>query len=212
MSGVEGLLHGTLERSRELGFLGPGPVAAHIAHATAFGRAVEQFFGAIPGSVADLGSGGGVPALVLAARWHDTRVVLIETMKRRARFLRDAIVGFEWGDRVLVVEARAEDAAHDPELREAFDVITARSFAGPAATAEIAAGFLRVGGVLAVSEPPVSPDDRWPPDPLHHLGFGPAEIVSDRHGPAHFALIRKTRAADPLTPRRRSMPVRRPRW
>ena len=43
--------------------------------------------------------------------------------------------------------------------REHFEVVTARSFAGPAVTAEIAAGFVAVGGVLVVSEPP-DPDCR----------------------------------------------------
>ena len=49
---------------------------------------------------------------------------------------------------------RAEDWAHEPELRETFDLVTARSFARPAVTAEIACGFLKVGGLLVVSEPP----------------------------------------------------------
>ena len=51
---------------------------------------------------------------------------------------------------------RAEDAGRDPELREGFDLVTARSFARPAVTAEIGAGLVRPGGVMVVSEPPTS--------------------------------------------------------
>jgi 16S rRNA (guanine527-N7)-methyltransferase len=212
VSEVEGLLFGTLERAQGLGYVGPGPIDPHIEHASAFGRAIEQFLGLIPASVADLGSGGGLPALVLAARWPETRFALVEGMARRARFLRRAVAELQWNERVAVVEARGEDAAHDPQFRAAFAVVTARSFAGPAATAEIGTGFLPVGGVLAVSEPPTSRDDRWPAGPLLELGLAPPEIVGDPDATAHFALLRKIGPVNDDIPRLRALSTRRPRW
>ena len=56
--------------------------------------------------------------------------------------------------------------------------MTARSFASPAVTAEIAAGLVAVGRLLVVSEPPGS--DRRPlarGGALAGLGFGPAEVA-----------------------------------
>src|SRR6478735_807025 len=59
-----------LERSRALGFLGPGPVADHLRHAQVFAAALRSAPAPAPVDgvvrVLDLGSGGGLPGLVLA--------------------------------------------------------------------------------------------------------------------------------------------------
>ncbi|MGA8248875.1 MAG: 16S rRNA (guanine(527)-N(7))-methyltransferase RsmG [Nocardioides sp.] len=75
--------------------------------------------------VADLGSGAGLPGLVLALARPDLEVTLIEPMARRTAFLEEAcaLLG---ADRVTVVRGRAEDLAGAAEL---FDVVTARALA-----------------------------------------------------------------------------------
>src|SRR5690606_17211507 len=124
------------------------------------------------GRVLDLGSGGGVPGLVLAVRRPDLDVVLLDAMSRRCTFLEAAAAELGLAGRVRVVCERAEVAARDPELRGTFDVVVARSFAAPPVTAECAAGFLRVGGRLLVSEPPDhTGEERWPAAPLDELGL-----------------------------------------
>ena len=133
-------------------------------------------------------------------------------MARRASFLRETVDALGWTDRVDVVEARAEEVAHDPRYRESSGVVTARGFAGPAATAEIGTAFVRLGGLLVVSEPPVPDPTRWPDDELGELGLAPAERLSDPEEPAHFAVLRKTTVVDQRIPRRRALPTRRPRW
>src|SRR4051794_36896370 len=76
-----------LEESRRLGFLGPGPVDVHIAHALAFTAGRPEATRAV-----DLGSGGGVPGLVLAQlAWPQCRWVLVDSMVRRCAFLREAV-------------------------------------------------------------------------------------------------------------------------
>ena len=74
-------------------------------------------------------------------------------------------------------------------------------------TAEIGAGLVAVGGTLVVSEPPV-PADRWPEPELAELGFAGAEVVTARD--AHFACLRKVRAAGNNVPRRRGRAAKRP--
>ena len=67
--GPESSLVAILEESRALGFLGPGPVEGHLPHSLAFAAAVED----PPARAVDLGAGGGLPGLVLAALiWPDT--------------------------------------------------------------------------------------------------------------------------------------------
>ena len=67
-----------LDDARDAGFLGPGPVESHIEHAAGFGEIAEAALGRNPESFVDLGTGGGVPGLVLAARWSEARCVFIE--------------------------------------------------------------------------------------------------------------------------------------
>jgi hypothetical protein len=104
----------------------------------------------------DLGSGGGLPGLVLVSAWPTTDWCLLDANQRRTEFLQEAVDELGLAGRVTVRRGRAEDLAHDPSLRGTFDLVVARSFGKPAVTAECAAGFLAVGGSLVVSEPPAS--------------------------------------------------------
>ena len=92
-------------------------------------------------------------------------------------------------------------------MRAAFDLVVARSFGPPAVVAECAAPFLRVGGRLAVSEPPTG-EDRWPPAPLAELGL---EATERRDvGGAHVQLLRQTAPCPDRYPRRTGVPTKRP--
>ena len=107
-------LFAVLERSRSLGFLGPGPVSRHVAHAEAMGAAA----GRPDGPVLDLGAGGGVPGLVLALAWPGTSWTLLDASERRAGFLENAVLRLGLADRVSVLRARAEDAPRGLVERE----------------------------------------------------------------------------------------------
>jgi 16S rRNA (guanine527-N7)-methyltransferase len=202
-------LEPTFALARDLGFLGPGPVEPNIEHALGFVEVIEAEAGA-PRTVVDLGTGGGVPGLVLAACWLDAQVTLVESMSRRAAFLREAASACGWGSRVAVVQQRAEEAARNPEFRESADVATARSFAEPAVTAEIGAAFVRVGGILVVSEPPEPDATRWPEEPLRALSLGPARLVAAKA--AHFSVFSKLAPAPTNVPRPTGRPTKRPLW
>jgi 16S rRNA (guanine527-N7)-methyltransferase len=198
-----------LERARDLGFLGPGPVEAHIAHARGF-LAAETALRHPPRTLVDLGSGGGVPGLVLAAAWPESRVALVESGNRRVEHLRRAVDDLGWRDRVEILHERAETVARSPEYREQFEAVSARSFAAPAVTAEIAAGLVARAGVVVVSEPPEPDEARWPEGPLARLGFGPATPVEANFG--HFVVLFKQAAAPQEAPRASGRPAKRPLW
>lgn len=195
-----------LERARSLGVLGPAPVAAHIAHAEAFVRA----WGAVPPARAlDLGSGGGIPGLVLATRWPTTSVALVEASNRRAAFLQRAVVALGMEERVWVVHDRAEVVGRVPGLRGTFDVVCARAFGPPAVTAECGAPFLRVGGQLIVSEPPQLDPARWPPSGLARLGL---RLVEVREEGARVVVCVQEEPCPERYPRRVGVPRKRPLW
>jgi 16S rRNA (guanine527-N7)-methyltransferase len=194
-----------LARGQDLGFLGPGPVSRQVAH----GRALLAGLPA-GGRVLDLGSGGGLPGLVLATYRPELELTLLEARQRACRFLREVVAGLGFAG-VVVVEARAEEAARRPDLRETFDAVVARSFGPPAVTAECAVGFLRSGGRLVVSEPPDEgeSDSRWPTAGLEALGLGPA--VRGGEPGAAFVTLQKVRTDD-RWPRRVGIPAKRPGW
>jgi 16S rRNA (guanine527-N7)-methyltransferase len=75
-------------------------------------------------SVVDLGSGAGLPGLVLALARPDLAVTLLEPMARRVDFLVEAVAALAL-DTVTVVRGRAEDLAG----RERFAVVTSRALA-----------------------------------------------------------------------------------
>jgi 16S rRNA (guanine527-N7)-methyltransferase len=164
------------------------------------------------GRIVDLGSGGGVPSLVLALRYPGSRWLLVESQRRRAAFLVEAVEQLGLADRVDVREARAEEVARS-ERGEAT-VVTARSFGPPPVTAECAAPLLRVGGWLVVSEPPASGDEhrssmRWPSDGLALLGL---EVVARPPGDFRFVVLRSATPCPPAYPRRVGVPAKRPLW
>ncbi len=209
------LLEAALEGARRRGFVGPGPVRDHIDHARSMAAAVEAIEPALTTDPAaaylDLGSGAGLPGLYLATRWR-SRGALLDSNRRRCAFLRDAVAALDVADRVEVVEARAEVAARETRLRGSFTAVLARSFAGPAVTAECATGFLAPGGILAVSDPPLStPMDaaaRWDAEGLAGLGLEQLEVVT---GARAMALFRKVGESH-RWPRRDGLPAKRPLW
>ena len=136
--------------------------------------------------------------------------MLLEARERRCRFLREAVEELGLTDRVEVVEERAETAARRSDLREALDVVVARSFGPPAVTAECAVGFLRLGGHLVVSEPPAKAErPRWVESGLGTLGLGPPACCDGAGGT--FVRLEKVRL-DERWPRRVGLPAKRPCW
>lgn len=204
-----------LERARDLGFLGPGPVEEHQAHAHAFGAALGDALGdgGGPGArLLDLGSGGGVPGLVLACSTPMGAWTLLDSSVRRTSFLREATEALGLRARVTVLIGRAEAIGAEASHRQAYDGVTARGFGPPAVVAECAAPLLRPGGVLVVSEPPAGRAQaahRWPVGPLAMVGMAVEEQVV---GPPTFVVLRQVQPCPSIYPRRTGVPAKRPLW
>jgi 16S rRNA (guanine527-N7)-methyltransferase len=196
-----------LEESQRIGLLGPGPVSRQLDHARDLASAVGPF----AGKLLDLGSGGGLPGLVLFDLWSDASGVLLDAQRRRCDFLQRAIASLDLAARVEVRCGRAEVVAREAELRAGFDLVTARSFGPPAVTAECAVGFVRAGGALVVTEPPDSQvESRWDSGGLAELGFGAPEPL--REGATGAVRLRLPGAVDDRWPRRDGVPAKRPLW
>ena len=105
------------------GLIGPHEVPRlwerHLLNSAAVAELVPH-----PGSLVDLGSGAGLPGIVLALLLPDVAVTLLEPMLRRVRFLEECVhdLGLE---NTQVCRGRAEDLAG----QLAADVVTARAVA-----------------------------------------------------------------------------------
>jgi 16S rRNA (guanine527-N7)-methyltransferase len=202
-------LTGLLAEAQRRGFLGPGPVSGQLTHA----ERLADLIGASPASFLDLGSGSGLPGLVLASRWPAARGILLDSAARRCSWLIEALDLAGFAPRVEVRCGRAEVLARQPELREAFPLVVARSFGPPATTAECAVGFLAPGGALVVSEPPGdarAADQRWPVEGLADLGLSPPE--ARRTEDTGVVIMRRVGPMDDRWPRRTGVPGKRPLW
>ena len=92
-------------------------------------------------SVCDIGSGAGLPGLVMALRRPDLEVSLVEPLLRRTTFLEEAVEVLGTAN-VVVVRARAEELQGD----RAFDVVTSRAVAPMGRLSQWSLPLVRSGG------------------------------------------------------------------
>lgn len=168
-----------------------------------------------PSRAVDIGSGGGVPGIVLALARPDVAWTLVDSVGKKC----DAMGAFAdaLGLRaVTVVADRAESLGRDPEHRERYDLVTARACAALPVLAEYALPLCAVGGAVLAWKGGLSATD----DEVVRgaaaaaiLGGGPPSI-HETGVPAlrqhRLLLIRKERATPARYPRRPGEPARRP--
>ena len=105
----------------------------------------------------DVGTGAGFPAIPAAIARPDVRVTLLDSLNKRLTFL-NAVVQ-ELSLSCVSVHARAEDGGHKAELRESFDVATARAVAALPTLCEYCVPFVKKGGVFVALKGPESDNE-----------------------------------------------------
>jgi 16S rRNA (guanine527-N7)-methyltransferase len=155
MSDDDRLLLDTLAMIQARGPIGERSLAEAVAHA-------DRFVSLIPPGrhrVVDLGSAGGLPALVIAWRRADVVVTMVERRQARADLLRRAVSALRLDERAEVITADVDGLAE--ATGAAFDVVTARSFGSPERTVAAIEALLAPDGLALVSEPPTRRDAEW---------------------------------------------------
>jgi 16S rRNA (guanine527-N7)-methyltransferase len=162
-----------LATAQRLGTLGDRPIPEVIEHA-------RQFVAALPSSahlVIDIGTGAGVPGLVIADDRPDLELVLVDRRETRMDALARGVAALDMTDRVHVITADVEKLGRLPEHHEKYDVVVCRGFGSPEVTAPLARPLLKNGGTLIVSEPPSPDPSRWSPALLEKAGFEAPEYL-----------------------------------
>ncbi len=158
-------------RGVEHGLIGPHEVPRlwdrHLLNCAV----VAELVGGQARTLVDIGSGAGLPGIVLAMVCPELSITLLEPMERRCRFLTDCVAELGLGN-VTVLRGRAEDAV----LRA--DVATARALAPLDRLAELAVGLVRPRGmVLAIKGRTAAAELKQARPVLRRIGARSPEIV-----------------------------------
>lgn len=173
-----------------------------------------------PGTrVMDVGSGAGFPGLTLRCLVPGIRLVLLESLNKRCRFLEAASEELEkvldLPGEVQVLWGRAEEAGQRVEFREQFDLVVARAVAELRILSEYCLPFCRVGGeFLAMKGPFVDEELESAAEALKKLGGEVLEVrrveLPEGAGSHSLVRVRKVRATPKRFPRRAGMPAKHP--
>lgn len=142
--------------AQRVGALGPVSPADVIDHSLGFVEALP----ADATTCADLGTGAGVPGLVIAIARPDLRLVLVDRRAKRTDVLQRAVTSLGLDGRVEVVCGDVDQLGRST-FRHSMDAVTCRGFGSPATTISLSTPWVRTGGVVIVSEPPEDRGDRW---------------------------------------------------
>ena len=162
-----------LERAQRLGTLGDRPIDEVIEHARLFLAALVD----VTGRIIDMGTGAGVPGLVLAHDRPDLQIVLADRRATRMDELQRAVRSLGWTDRVQVITDDLEHLGQDLQHGGTYSAVVARGFGPPEYTLRCARPLLAIGGRLVVSEPPEVDLQRWPQRVLESLGFSQPQYL-----------------------------------
>lgn len=162
----------------------------------------------------DIGSGAGLPGLVLALAQPQWDVYLLESINKKAEFLRLAADELQT-PKVTVIAERAESAAHDGRLRASFDMAVARGVAPLRVLSEYCIPFLRLGGrFLAMKGPNCTEEMEEAGTALQKLGASVINthsfMLPENMGARTLITIEKQRATQDIYPRRPGLPGKKP--
>ena len=99
-------------------------------------------------NLCDVGTGAGFPAIPLKIFQPNLNVTLIDSLAKRVEFLKKVVAELNL-ENVTCLHGRAEDLARDKNLRENFDLVTARAVARLNILAEYCLPFVKIGGTFA---------------------------------------------------------------
>jgi 16S rRNA (guanine527-N7)-methyltransferase len=167
-------LEPVLKAAQKIGALSGAPIEQIISHALWFAKA-------IPSSakrVVDLGSGAGVPGLIIAFDRPELEIVLVDRRSGRTDSLTRSVLALDLGARVSVKCAEISDLIRDGKFFKQFDAAVSRGLGPPLETLRLSRDLVKPGGVVIISEPPPDTQSRWNSGDVLNLGLeGPI-----RHG------------------------------
>jgi 16S rRNA (guanine527-N7)-methyltransferase len=162
-----------LSAAQRIGALSGAPIEQIISHALWFSKA-------IPSSarrVIDLGSGAGVPGLIVAFDRPELELVLVDRRSGRTDSLTRSVLALSLDSRVSVRSAEIGDLVRDGNFPKQFDAAISRGLGPPLETLRLSRELVKPGGVVIISEPPPTTQSRWNLEDVSNLGLdGPIRL------------------------------------
>lgn len=177
----------------------------HIAEAVA----VRAHLGAVAGeSWLDVGTGGGLPGLVLAILEPAVEWTLLDSTAKKIDAVRGFATALGLGN-VHAIAGRAESLAHDPSYRETFHGTVSRAVASLPTLVELCRGFVPEGGqVVAIKGPRWQEELAASREALTALRLGAvhAEEVTSAPRPTWVVTMKALGPTPSVYPRREGRP------
>ncbi len=165
-------------------------------------------------SLIDVGTGPGLPGIVLKLLFPKLRVTLLDASAKKCAFLKEACSVLSLRD-VTIVSERAELQAHVDGFRESFDLVVSRAVAKLSVLAEYSLPLCRIGGnMIAMKGRSVDKELIDAKSAVQKLGGEITEIVncsariSGMEG--RLVVVTKVKSTSEIYPRRPGIPGKRP--
>jgi len=164
-------------------------------------------------SIIDVGTGAGFPGIPLKIAQPSFKVVLLDSLDKRIRFLNTVITSLEL-DGISAVHSRAEDAGASALYREKFDAAVARAVASLPVLLEYCLPLVKTGGIFVAMKGSSDPEIAESEKALDILG-GRVESVKEFILPGsdikrNVIIIKKLRQTPTKYPRKAGKPSKEP--
>lgn len=165
-------------------------------------------------TIIDIGTGAGFPGIPLKIMDNSLKVTLFDSLQKRLNFLDTVIAELQLED-ITTIHGRAEDGGRAPNLREKYDIATARAVAKMPVLLEYALPFVKIGGYfIALKGPELDEELAQSKKALKTLGAEIAEVghftLANDSYTRNIALIKKIAPTPKAYPRKAGTPQKKP--
>ncbi|GGE48251.1 ribosomal RNA small subunit methyltransferase G [Pullulanibacillus camelliae] len=165
-------------------------------------------------SLCDVGAGAGFPSIPLKIIFPHLKVTIVDSLKKRIGFL-DTLVDKLGMEDILLYHDRAETFGRRPEMRESFDMVTARAVARLNILSEYCLPLTKVKGVfIAMKGAHGEEEQAESRSAIATLGGELKQVVPfvlpEEDSQRHLIIIEKTKVTPKKYPRKPGVPAKQP--